>query len=155
MVLVPFLALFFAIFDFSMSMFLKNTMQFAVRQGVRYAVTSRVVLNATNTSIGHDASIRQIVRTNSMGFLDYLAPSGFGRPCSGDACITIRYYDPSTLLEVTSPTANTGGNIVKVSAENLSWAWMVPLLRSASPLNFSVSSADMMEASPNGIPPAR
>jgi len=48
-----------------------------------------------------------------------------------------------------------GGNIVVVSASGLSWAWMVPLLRSAAPLQFSVSSADIMEATPVAGAPAR
>jgi hypothetical protein len=37
----------------------------------------------------------------------------------------------------------------------LRWAWMVPLLRSAAPLTFSVSSADIMEATPLAGAPAR
>ena len=122
MVLVPFLALFFAIFDFTMSMFLKNTMQYAVRQGVRYAITSQVRVDALNNSIGQDASIKQVVRTYSMNFLDYVAPTGIGRPCSGDGCVMIRFYNPATLLEVGGAASNMGGNIVRVSAENLSWA---------------------------------
>ena len=155
MVMVPMLALFFALFDFGMAIFLKNTIQYAVRQGVRYAVTSQVQLDGSNNSIGHDASIKNVVAHNTMGFLNYIAPTGMGRPCAGQSCIQIRYYSPKTLLEVTGPASNSGGNIIQVSAENLTWAWMVPLLRSAAPLNFSVSSADIMEASLNGIPPGR
>jgi hypothetical protein len=90
-----------------------------------------------------------------MGFLNYVAPAGAGRPCSGTGCIAINYYTPNTLTLVTGAGSNVGGNIVEVTATNLSWAWMVPLLRSTTPLTFSVTSADVMEASPNGIPPAR
>ena len=148
-ILVPFLAMFFALLDFSMAIFLKNTMQFAVRQGVRYAVTSQI-----SPGLGHDQSIKNVVASNAFGFLNYVAPTGAGRPCSGDACIAIRYYNPVTLAEVTGPGSNAGGNVVQIQASNLSWAWMVPLLRSAAPLAFSVSSADVMEASPvSGIPP--
>jgi len=149
-VLVPFFALFFAMIDYGMAIFLKNTMQFAVRQGARYAVTSQ-----TAAGLGHDASIKAVVNQYSMGFLNYVAPAGAGRPCSGTGCITINYYTPNTLTLVTGAGSNVGGNIVEVTASNLSWAWMVPLLRSTTPLTFSVTSADVMEASPNGIPPAR
>jgi hypothetical protein len=37
----------------------------------------------------------------------------------------------------------------------LSWAWMVPLLRSTTPLQFAVSSADIMEATPVAGAPTR
>lgn len=152
-ILVPFLALFFAMFDFGMAIFLKNTMQFAVRQGVRYAITSQIQ-SGPSGPLGHDQSIRNVVQNYSMGFLNYVAPSGAGRPCAGQNCILIRYYNPNTLNEVTGVGSNAGGNVVQVSAENLTYAWMVPLMRSATPLSFSVSSADIMEASPYaGIPP--
>ncbi len=149
-VLLPFLAMFFAMMDYGMAIFLKNTMQFAVRQGVRYAVTSQ-----TAAGLGQDASIKSVVNQYSMGFLNYVAPSGIGRPCSGTGCISIDYYTPNTLTLVAGVGSNVGGNIVQVSANNLSWAWMAPLLRSTAPLQFSVTSADVMEASPNGIPPNR
>jgi Flp pilus assembly protein TadG len=152
-ILVPFLAMFFAMYDFGMAIFLKNTMQFAVRQGVRYAVTSQVQ-TVSGSPLGQDASIKNIVSQNSFGFLNYVAPTGTGRPCSGQGCIYIRYYNPNTLVEVTGTNSNAGGNVVQVSAENLTWAWMVPLMRSSTPLSFSVASADVMEPSPSGgIPP--
>jgi Flp pilus assembly protein TadG len=148
--MVPYFAIFFALFDFGVAIFLKNTMQFAVRQGVRYAVTSQ-----TATGLGHDASIKAVVNQYSMGFLNYVAPSGSGRPCAGTGCISIDYFTPETLSPVVGTGSNVGGNVVQVTAHNLTWAWMVPLLRSSAPMNFSVSSADVMEASPNGIPPTQ
>src|SRR5271163_460473 len=60
-IFVPFLAIFFAIFDFGMALFLKNTMQFAVRQGVRYAVTSQTSTDSNGNALGQDASIKQAV----------------------------------------------------------------------------------------------
>jgi hypothetical protein len=69
--------------------------------------------------------------------------------------ITITYYDPVTLVPVTGTGSNVGGNIVVVSASGLSWAWMVPLLRSTTPLQFAVSSADIMEATPVAGAPTR
>jgi Flp pilus assembly protein TadG len=150
-VMVPYFAIFFALFDFGVAIFLKNTMQFAVRQGVRFAVTSQ-----TTGGMGHDASIKAVVNTYSMGFLNYVAPSGAGRPCSGQGCISIDYYLPDDLGTIVAGAgSNKGGNVVQITAHNLTWAWMVPLLRTSTPLNFSVSSADVMEASPNGIPPTR
>ena len=69
--------------------------------------------------------------------------------------IAITYYDPVSLSPVTGTGSNVGGNIVVVSASGLSWAWMVPLLRSRAPLQFAVSSADIMEATPLAGAPTR
>lgn len=142
---LPLLALLWGIFDIGFAIFVKNTMSFAVRQGVRYAVTSQ-----TMAGLGHDASIKTTVKRYSFGLADALSPdhNGMNR-------ISITYYDPVSLAVVMGVGSNAGGNIVVVSASDLSWAWMIPLLRSAEPLQFSVASADIMEASPIGGPPAR
>lgn len=142
---LPMMALLWGIFDVGFAIFVKNTMSFAVRQGVRYAVTSQTV-----QGLGHDASIKTTVQHYSLGLADALSPdhNGMNR-------ISITYYDPVTLAVVTGAGSNAGGNIVVVSATGLSWAWMIPLLRSTAPLQFSVASADIMEASPIGGPPPR
>jgi len=142
---LPMLALLLGIFDVAFAIFVKNTMNFAVRQGVRYAVTSQ-----TLPGLGQDASIKTTVCNYSLGLADALSPdhNGMNR-------ISITYYDPITLAVVTGAGSNAGGNIVVVSATGLSWAWMVPLLRNTTPLQFSVASADIMEASPIGGPPPR
>lgn len=153
-IMIPLLALFFALIDFGMALFLKNTMQFAVRQGVRYAITSQ-----TMNGLGQDASIDTVIAQNSFGFLNYLAPGPPATTCTGTGCITINYYQQTlgsspTLTLVTGAGSNAQGNIVQVTASGLQYNWMIPLLRSATPLNISVSSADIMGAQPNG-PPAR
>jgi Flp pilus assembly protein TadG len=153
-IFVPFLAIFFALFDFGMALFMKNTMQFAVRQGVRYAITSQ-----TQNGLGQDASIDAVITQYSFGFLPYLAPGPPTTTCTGTGCITINYYQqtlgsPPTLTQVSGAGSNAQGNIVQVTVAGLKYSWMIPLLRTATPLTFSVSSADIMEAQPNG-PPTR
>jgi len=145
LVMLPMMALLWGIFDVAFAIFVKNTMVFAVRQGVRYAVTSQ-----TMPGLGHDDSIRTTVKTYSLGLADALSPDH-----DGMSRISITYYDPVTLTAVTGAGSNAGGNIVLVSATGLSWAWMIPLLRNTAPLQFSVASADIMEASPVGGPPPR
>lgn len=142
---LPAIAFLFGVLDIAFAIFLKNIMVFAVRQGVRYAVTSQ-----TMPGMGHDNSIKTTVRNYSLGLVDTLSPdhNGMNR-------IHITYYDPVTLNPVTGAGSNVGGNIVVVSATQLSWAWMVPVLRSAVPLQFQVASADIMEATPLGGPPSR
>lgn len=143
--MLPLLAILFAVLDLSIALFVKNTAQFAVCQGVRFAITSR-----TLSGKGHDESIKTVVQSYTLGFLDYLSPDHIGKNR-----ISITYYDPVSLAPVSGASSNAGGNIVVVSASGLSWAWMVPLLHGASPLEFSVSSAAIMEATPIGGAPAR
>lgn len=143
--LLPLAAISFGVLDISVAILVKNTMQFAVRQGARYAVTSQ-----TLTGMGHDRSVKTVVRKYSLGFLDYMSPDA--DPLNK---ITVAYHDPATLAPVAGPGSNAGGNIVVVSATGLSWAWLIPLLRNTAPLQFTVSSADLMEASPLAGPPTR
>jgi Flp pilus assembly protein TadG len=139
LVLIPLVALWVAIIDFSFGIFLKGTFQHAAREGARYAVTSR-----TEPGMGHDASVKAAVQRNAMGFLN-------GE--QGAARIYIRYYSPGTLVETQS---NAGGNIVEVSIEGYSWNWIAPVLRrTMAPLSIMARSSDRMEASPGGTPPAR
>ena len=144
-VILPLLAVLFGVLDVSIAIFVKNTVQFAVCQGVRYAVTSQ-----TMTGMGQDDSIKKVVESYTLGLLDSLSPDHVGKNR-----LSITYYDPLALTPVVGVGSNSGGNIVVVSASGLSWAWMVPLLRSATPLQFSVSSADIMEATPVAGAPAR
>ena len=143
--LLPMLAILFAVMDLSIALFVKNMAQFAVCQGVRYAITSQ-----TKSGMGQDASIKAVVKGYTLGFLDCLSPDHIG----GNR-ITITYYDPVSLAAVAGVGSNAGGNVVVVSASGLSWAWMVPLLHDRAPLAFSVSSAAIMEATPLAGAPAR
>lgn len=143
--MLPLLAIMFAVLDLSIAIFVKNTAQFAVCQGVRYAITSQ-----TLSGMGQDDSIKTIVQNYTLGFLNYLSPDHIGKNR-----IAITYYDPITLAAVTGAGSNAGGNIVVVSASGLSWAWMVPLLHDVAPFQFSVSSASIMEATPIAGSPTR
>jgi Flp pilus assembly protein TadG len=139
LVLLPLLAIIFAIIDFSLAVFLKSTFRHAAREGARYAVTGR-----TSAGMGQDASIRGVVQQNAMGFLD---------GTSGAAKIYIRYYNPGTLVETQS---NAGGNIVEVSIEGYTWNWIAPVMRSATPpMTVLARSSDRMENTPGGISPPR
>ncbi len=135
----PLFALLFAITDFGLAIFIKNTFMHAVREGTRYAVTYKV-----QSGFGHDASIKNVVQQNAMGFLSGTA--NYDK-------IKVRYYNPTTFAEVAE---NDPGNIVEVSVEGYTWGWLAPLWRSATPLNILVRSSDRMESLPGGAsPPAR
>jgi len=142
---LPLLAFLFGIFDVAFAIFVKNTLSFAVREGVRYAITSQ-----TMPGMGQDMSIKTTVINSTIGLLNSMSPQG-----NGANQITITYYNPVTLQPVAGANSNVGGNIVLVSASGLSWAWMFPLWRTNTPLQFSAASADVMEATPIGGPPVR
>jgi len=138
-VLVPLFAILFAIIDFGFAIFLKNTFMHAVREGTRYAVTYK-----TASGLGHDDSIKAVVKSHGMGFLTSTANA---------EKIKVRYYNPTTFAETSE---NAPGNIVEISVEGYNWGWMAPLWRSSTPLNFTVRSSDRMESLPGGIaPPVR
>ena len=143
LVLLPAMAFFFLIFDIAWFVFAQVSLQFAVREGTRYAVTSQ-----TLGGLGQDASIKSVVQGKAFGFL--AGDTGLSK-------ITIEYYSPVTLARVSpsTPHSNAGGNIVEVSITGVSMAPLLPLLRDASPLLLSVRSSDVMESSPGGTPPLR
>jgi hypothetical protein len=114
--------------------FLQSTFQHAVREGVRYAVTYQ-----TEGSLGHDASIRNVVVRNAMGFLN-------GRA----SAVRIRYFDPTTFQEVPD---NLPGNIIEVSIEGYQHRWLAALWRAPGTLEIRARSSDRMEGLPTGASP--
>src|ERR1035441_836857 len=72
--MLPLLAILFAVLDLSIALFVKNTAQFAVCQGVRYAITSQ-----TMAGMGQDDSIKSVVQGYTLGFLNYLSPDHIGK----------------------------------------------------------------------------
>jgi hypothetical protein len=135
--MLPMLAITLAIIDFSVAVFIKNTLTNAVREGVRFGVTGR-----TLSGMAHDASIKAVVQGRAMGFLN---GSNLSR-------VNIRYFDPQLGQYVNGAGSNRGGNILEVRVDNYPWLWMAPVLRSRSALSFSAESSDLMEAQPNGPP---
>lgn len=141
LVLVPFMALVLGITEYSLAIFVRTTMQHAVREGVRYAVTYQVM-----GGMCQDASIKEVVRQNAVGFL---------KPADLTTSVFVRYYLPTTFAAAPSP-ANSPGNIVEISVENYQWRWIAPLWRTATPLTIVARATDIMEGLPGGAnPPCR
>jgi hypothetical protein len=131
----------FALIDFSVAILIKNTVQDAVREGVRYAITGQTI----SGDGGQDNSIRQIVEQNSLGFLN----------ANNANLIAINYFNPTTLQPVSGTGSNAAGNICEISVSGFSWLWMAPYGRSAAPLMISAASADIVEPTSSGVPPTR
>ena len=139
--IVPFLALAFVTVDTAWALFVKSTLQHAVHEGVRYAVTSRV-----SGGLGHVASIKAIVQNESLGLLTV---------SQANTLVSVHFLDPVTLTDLGNGAgANQGGNLVEIAITGYSIAPLAPLLRSGDGIPVTVKAADKMEGSPGGVPPA-
>ena len=137
---LPLFALILAITDFGLMIFRWTTLQNAVREGVRYAVTFQL------DSSGHqDTSIEDQVQAYAMGFV---------HTSDNPQTIFVKYYNPATLAQVTSG-GNVPGNLVTVSVQNKAFSWIAPLSgtyqnRSSTPLTLNVFSSDILGGFPVG-----
>lgn len=138
LVFLPTIAMVLAIIDFSVAIFVQNLFYNAVREGVRFGITSQ-----TCSGLGHDACIKSVVQRYSMGFLNGTNAN----------YIEIRYFDPVTGAYVNGAGSNAAGNILEIRVNRRPWSWIAPVWRPGS-VAFSAQSSDVMEGQPNG-PPAR
>jgi Flp pilus assembly protein TadG len=141
-VLLPMLALMFAMADFPLGIFIQNTLREAVREGVRFAITQQTGSN------GQDAAILSVVESYSMGFLSSAGIT------AGTETFTITYYAGTTLNAVTGVGSNAGGNICVVTA-TIKHTWMAPVWQTLHLITLVASSSDVMEPPPGGVIPAR
>lgn len=146
-VALPLMGILFSIVDFGIAIFTRTTLQHAVREGTRYAVTY-----STSGGKCQDASITEKVQQSAMGFL-----SG----TDGASKIKVRYFaidesNPGTFTEFGAGTGNAPGSIVEVSVEGYQYKWLAPIWWSSAPLNINVRSSDRMEGLGAGVsPPCR
>jgi len=134
LMLVPFLALAFLVLDAGWAVFIKATLQHAVREGTRYAVTGQ-----TQNGLGQSASIQAIVKKYAFGLLDGTQANKLNVNCwrPGDA-----KPNPADATQ-----CSVGGNVVEISIQGYNITPLAPLLRSANPVVFAVSAADIVEGS--------
>lgn len=145
--LLPVFAFIFAFVDFGLALFRWSTLQNAVREGCRYAIT----FQTASASTGQDASIKQVVERYAFSFV-----TANDTPPH----IFVNYYSPSDLNTPIASGGNFPGNVVEVSVQNISWAWLAPIsgslqfgppaLRTTAPITFTVSSADILGGYPAG-----
>jgi Flp pilus assembly protein TadG len=158
LVLLPMLGFLFLTLDIAWAVYTRATLQYAVAQGVRYAVTSQTV-----SGLGQKDSIRTIVQQNAFGRL------GANSSAPAWSNIQVHFYqiDTSTgaLIDVSSTTGGNGpyGNgmlpLVKVSVESLSQNTFMPTIKMPgltavlSPIVMSARAWDQMESPPlSGVP---
>ena len=158
-VMLPFFAIITAFFDVSFVLFSWATIQNAVREGCRYAITFQTAppSGASWTCNSHqDNCIQNDVAANSMGLLTVAG-----------GLINVNYYAMATPnTPIASPNGNLPGNIVVVSVLSYPLNWMIPLsgtggggmlnsssspYRPTSPTTVNVYSSDVLGGYPAGV----
>ena len=145
--LVPTFALVFAFLDFGLMIYRWSSLQNAVREGVRYAITFQ-----RSGSLGQTASIKSVVQRHSMGLVT---------STDTPQHIFVKFYSTSAPDTAIPSGGNLPGNIVEVSVQNVSYGWMAPLsgsyggnvpfFRSTSPVNLKVYAFDILGGFPAGV----
>jgi len=143
--ILPTFALIFAFVDFGLLLFRWATLQNGVREGCRYAITFQ-----TSNGNGQDASIEAVVQQYAMGLVT---------PTDTPQHIFVKYYSVTNLNTAIAAGGNAPGNIVEVSVQNISWAWLAPIsgtlgsnaLRSLTPITLNVYSSDILGGYPAGV----
>jgi Flp pilus assembly protein TadG len=156
LVLLPALMFVFLILDVAWAVYTRACLQFAVAQGVRYAVTSQTV-----TGLGQRASIQTVVQYNAMGRLN--ATSGTATGTNGWNNIYVDWFLVNADGTLTDEDGVTGGNgmqtdgelpLVAVSVQGLSVSTFLPTIKLVgltSKLNAVTMAAvswDRMESPP-------
>lgn len=122
-----------------------STLQNAVREGCRYAITFQ-----TSGSLGQDASVEAMVQQYALGIVTVTDTPQH---------IFVNYYAPTNLTTPIGSGGNIPGNVVQVSVQNLSWKWIAPLsgtigvspFYAGSPFTLNVYSSDMLGGYPSGV----
>jgi len=157
--LFPTLAIVCAFLDIGMALFVWNTLQNAVREGTRYAITYQVDATGTQT-----ASVKDTVASWSMNLVRASATSANPPYIAVDFYTPPTTANPSGTLVTGTANANASGNIVQVSINNYPYKWMAPFSGTfwggfyqapGSSLGITTVSADVLGGTPvNGLPPA-
>ena len=154
LLLIPVLAFMFILLDVAWAVYSQAVLQYAVAEGVRYAVTSQ-----TMTGMGQRASIQTIVQQNAFGRLSANKAAAGANGWNG---IYVDWYLP----DGTNEDGVVGGNgeqngtypLVKVSVQNLSQNPFMPAITvrgegNIGAISLSAQAWDRMEAPPTtGIP---
>jgi Flp pilus assembly protein TadG len=126
-VIVPMLLLTFMMIDLSMVIFERTTMQEAVREGARYAITGQNTVGPCQ-----DDSIKYDVKLHALGLLT---------PAAAASTIHVQFVNPTTGGQGT----NAYGNIVNVKVEGYKYNPLAPFLRLNFPVYIFATASDMME----------
>jgi Flp pilus assembly protein TadG len=158
--ILPTLGMLFAFIDIGLLLFTWITLQNAVREGCRYAITYQ-----TDSSGTQIQSIKDAVANAAMGLVSSSANVNTG---SATPYVRVYFYTPPTTSSatetlVTGTGSNASGNIVQVSIQNYPYTFLAPLSGSlgyysptwtgSAPLTLQVYSVDVLGGAPSNILP--
>jgi Flp pilus assembly protein TadG len=155
LVLLPALMFLFLILDVAWAVYTKATLQYAVAQGVRYAVTSQTI-----GTMGQRASIQTVVQASAFGRLG--GTSGAATGVNGWNSIYVDWYLVNADGTMTNEDGVVGGNgmqadgslpLVKVSVQSFSSKTFMPTihmvgLNTLDAIAMTAMSWDRMESPP-------
>ena len=162
--MMPFFAIIGGFVDIGMALFIWNTLQNAVREGTRYAITYQV--DSSNSQV---TSIKNRVSTWAMGMVD---PTKTSTSTPAAPYIDVSFYTKPTTANpngslTTASNGNAPGNIVQVSILQYPYALLAPFSGSLSAVTaqafyrapgsnivVQVFSADVLGGAPAGGTPA-
>ncbi len=144
LMLLPTFSVIFGFLDIGFAIFSWNTLQNAVREGTRYAITYQ-----TQSGLGQRQSIKNETARWALGFVNANSTSASG---SQIPWIEVSFYTQGGVL-VTGNSGNVSNNIVEVSVRNYPYKWLFPFSGSftgafyqplGSNMSISVYSADVL-----------
>jgi len=131
LVLIPMLMFVFLILDIGWAVYTRAVLQYAVTQGVRYAVTDQ-----TMTGLQQRASIQTVVQNNAFGRLKGTAGAATGACDWNSICVHFYQINTATgaLVDVSSTTGSAPyGNgqlpLVEVSVDSFSQKTFMPTIK--------------------------
>ena len=145
LVMMPTFALICGFLDIGMALFTWGTLQNAVREGSRFAITYQM-----NGETSQDVAIKKVVQQFAMNMVKF---------DDSPAKIFINYFDRTTLAPILGPTSNQPNSIVEVSVQNYPWTRIAPFsgtiaqptyASTTTPLQLSLYSASVMGGYPLG-----
>jgi Flp pilus assembly protein TadG len=143
----------YMIIDISWMVFTRASLQYAVREGCRYAVANgydNPSYVPANTAANEKTSILAAVRANSMGFLNS-STAVCSNPITTTPCINVNWYLPTALNTpvslATFPNCDASPYVVEVDVVNYPQTPLfgIFLEKSIKTFYFTASSADVME----------
>ncbi|MEQ1949343.1 MAG: TadE/TadG family type IV pilus assembly protein [Bryobacteraceae bacterium] len=140
---LPMFAMILFFTDIGMMLFRWTTLQNAVREGCRYAITFQ-----TSPGKGQDASVSEVVQRYAFGLV---------KTTDTPQRIHVDYFSPASPNASIASGGNVPGNVVEVSVQGLNLAWMFPLsgtlagpFYASVPLQLTVRSSDILGGYPAG-----
>jgi Flp pilus assembly protein TadG len=153
LIMLPLFGITFLTLDIAWAIFSKATLQWAVRDAVRYGVT---VTAAQAGAGGLTTAVKLKAAQLSLGLL-----SGTSGADNTDSHLQVHFYEPNATTGVTDVTADAGandpGNILQLSVNSYQMFKLLPLFYSwnqapdTGKITISVASADIIEYS-NDVP---